>query len=79
MFLFDSIEFLIVLWLWVGGAVAVGSVAFQTGRMWAGWFIYSILFTPLLAAILMCSVPHKSKKRLYGLDLLEESVKENKK
>jgi hypothetical protein len=75
MFIFQSIETLIILWLWLGGSCAVASVAYQTGRIWVGWFFYSILFSPFLAAILMCSVPHKSKKKLYGMDLLVDSAK----
>ncbi|SUW63304.1 Uncharacterised protein [Buttiauxella agrestis] len=77
MFYFIS-DYLIFIWLWVGGSLAVASVAYQTGRLWLGWFVCSILFTPLLSSILMCSVPHTSKNRSYGMNLLEESIKNEK-
>ncbi|RYM57785.1 hypothetical protein BSR03_23580 [Serratia proteamaculans] len=75
MMIFQSLEILVILWIWLAGSLAVASVAWQTGRVWIGWLFYSILFTPVLAAILMCSVPHRPKRRLYGIDLLVDAAK----
>ncbi|ODS01542.1 hypothetical protein AUC71_03100 [Methyloceanibacter marginalis] len=50
-------EILIVLWL--GLAVAIGAIASNKGRNFFGWFLLSLLLSPLIAGVLLAAAGSK--------------------
>lgn len=47
---------------WVGGSIAVGVGASSRGRSGFGWFVLSLLISPLLALIVLALMPNLAEK-----------------
>jgi len=55
---------ILVLWLWLGFAVAVGMFArYRRNRSGIGWFLLSLLIPPLLTGIFIAILPVRDAPR----------------
>lgn len=63
--------------LWLGGAVVVGVAAHTRGHVGFGWFVLSLIFTPLLMGLLMLALPNKSEVAMAALAMAREAPRED--
>jgi hypothetical protein len=52
-----------IILLWLATAALVGAIASNKGRSGIGWFILAVLFSPLLAGIILAIVLLATPKR----------------
>lgn len=44
-------------WVWLGGAILTGWVASERQRSPLVWFVFGVVFTPLLALVALLAAP----------------------
>src|SRR4029453_8586430 len=61
---------------WIGLSIVVAVAANTRGRSPIAWFIYAIIFSPLLSGLLLLALPNLSKSFAAGRMYLEGELRE---
>jgi hypothetical protein len=52
---------ILILVVWLGGAIAVGYAAAQRGRGDVAWFLLAVILSPLLAVLILLACPAEER------------------